>query len=79
MSQEKLAELPRALPLDGVPEGDDPDPGDIGYWVPDRSLVLYYGDVGFYNGIVRIGSFDGGREVLEQQRDGFEVTIARMD
>lgn len=78
-SQEKIAPLPRGLPLDGVPEGDDPIPGDIGYWVPDESLVLYYGDVGFYNGIVRIGTFDGDRDVLERQSDGFQVRIERAD
>jgi hypothetical protein len=77
MSQEKAAELPRALPLDRVPSGDDPVPGDIGYWVPDRRIILYYGDVGRYDGIVRIGSFDGARDVIQQQRDGFQVTLAR--
>jgi quercetin dioxygenase-like cupin family protein len=50
------------LPLTGVPEGDSADPGDIGCRVPDKSLVLYYGDVGFYNGIVRIGTFYNGTE-----------------
>jgi hypothetical protein len=79
MNQEKIAALPRALPLTGVPEGDSADPGDIGYWVPDKSLVLYYRDVGFYNGIVRIGSFDGGREILKQQSDRFQVTLERAD
>jgi hypothetical protein len=77
MGQEKAAELPRALSLDGVPDGDDPVPGDIGYWVPDQRLILYYGDVGRYDGIVRIGGFDGARDLIEQQPDGFQVTIER--
>ena len=54
---EKVAELPRPLTMDGVPAGDDPDINDIGYYAPSRSLVFYYGDVGYWNGIVLIGRF----------------------
>jgi hypothetical protein len=79
LGQEKVADLPRALPLTGVPEGDDPVPGDIGYWVPDRRVVLYYGDVGNYRGIVRIGSIDGDFKLVQGQKDGFDVTLARAD
>jgi hypothetical protein len=75
---EKVAELPRPLTTDGVPAGDDPDINDIGYYAPSRSLVFYYGDVGYWNGIVRIGRFtDRDIELIEQQPDGFQVTIER--
>src|SRR2546430_15605790 len=56
---EKIARLPRALTMDGVPAGDDPDIRDIGYYAPTNNLVLYYGDVGYWNSIVRIGRYDG--------------------
>lgn len=75
LSQEKISPLSPALPTDGVPRGDDPAPGDIGYWIPDGNLVLYYGDVSYWDGIVRIGSFEGGRDVLRRQQDGFQLTI----
>ena len=40
------------------------------------SLVFYYGDVGYWNGIVRIGRFnDEDIDLIEHQPDGFEVTI----
>jgi hypothetical protein len=75
---EKIAELPRPLTMDGVPTGDDPDINDIGYYAPSRSLVFYYGDVGYFNGIVRIGRFtDRDIELIERQPDGFQVTIER--
>jgi hypothetical protein len=44
---EKIAPLPREVSLDGLPEGDDPAIGDIGYWAPGGDLGFYYGDVGF--------------------------------
>lgn len=56
--QEKLAELPAPLSLDGVPAGDDADPLTIGYYAPGQVLVLYYEHVGYFRGIVRIGTFD---------------------
>jgi hypothetical protein len=76
---EKVASLPRELSLEGVPEGDDPAVGDVGYWAPDGNLVFYYGDVGFWNGIVRIGEFGGSMDAIERQSDDFEVTIERAE
>ena len=75
---EKIAALPRPLTMDGVPAGDDPDISDIGYYAPSGNLVLYYGDVGYWNGIVRIGRInEGDIDLIERQPDGFEVTIER--
>ena len=77
---EKTAPLPRDLSLEGAPEGHDPAAGDIGYWAPDGDLVLYYDDdAPFFNGIVRIGEFDGDLDALERQSDGFRVTIERAE
>jgi hypothetical protein len=76
---EKTARLPVELSLEGAPEGDDPAVGDIGYWAPDGDLVFYYGDVGFWNGIVRIGELDGEMDAIERQNDDFDVTIERAE
>jgi hypothetical protein len=73
---EKVAQLPQRLTTDGVPEGADPDVADIGYYAPTQDLVLYYGDVGYWNGIVRIGRYDEGQSAhLGDQPDGFDVTV----
>jgi hypothetical protein len=74
---EKIAKLPRPLSMEGVPAGADPDIGDIGYYAPSGDLVFYYGDVGYWNGIVGIGRFDTTMELIEQQPDDFQVTIER--
>ena len=74
---EKLARLPRPLSTDGVPAGADPDIGDIGYYAPSADLVFYYGDVGYWNGIVRIGRFDTTMELIEHQAANFQVTLER--
>jgi hypothetical protein len=75
---EKIADLPRPLTMEGVPEGDDPDIADIGYYAPSTNLVLYYGDVGYWNGIVRIGRLNSDElDFIQGQPDGFQVTIER--
>jgi hypothetical protein len=75
---EKVGELARPLTMDGVPAGDDPEINDIGYYAPSRSLVLYYGDVGYWDGIVRLGRLTpSDMALIERQPDGFEVTIDR--
>ena len=75
----RVAGLPQPLTTEGVPDGADPEIADIGYYAPSQDLVLYYGDVGYWNGIVRIGRFDEGQLLfVEGQPDGFEVTIERV-
>ena len=74
---EKIAKLPRPLSMEGAPAGDDPDIRDIGYYAPSGDLVFYYGDVGYFNGIVGIGRFDTTMEQIEDQGDNFQVRIER--
>jgi hypothetical protein len=72
---EKIAKLPQPLSMDGVPAGADPDIRDIGYYAPSGDLVFYYGDVGYFNGIVRIGQFDTSMDQIERQGDNFQARI----
>jgi hypothetical protein len=75
---EKTAPLPRQLSLEGGPVGHDPAAGDLGYWAPGGDLVFYYdSDAPFFNGIVRIGEFDGEMDAIERQSQDFTVTIER--
>jgi hypothetical protein len=76
---EKIASLPRKLSMDGVPAGDDPLPRDIGYYNPSGDLVFYYGDVGYFNGIVRIGQFDGSMDAIARQTGDFTARIELTD
>jgi hypothetical protein len=77
---EKTAPLPRELPLEGAPEGHDPAAGDIGYWAPGGDLVFYYdSEAPFFNGIVRIGEFEGEVDAIERQGSDFSVAIERAD
>lgn len=73
--QEKLAPLPRKLSTEGVPPGNSARPGDIGYYAPAGVLVFYYRDVGYFNGIVRIGQFDSNMNAITRQTGDFTAKI----
>ena len=73
---EKIAPLPRPLTTDGVPSGADPEVDDLGYYAPTGELVLYYGDVGYFEGIVRLGRIDPALSaLLESGPDEVEVSL----
>ncbi|WP_461163105.1 cyclophilin-like fold protein [Arthrobacter sp. R4-81] len=76
--QEKIAKLPEPLSLGGVPAGDDADPLTIGYYAPDQALVLYYEHVGYFPGIVRVGSFDDLASIRDRTGE-FTATLASSD
>lgn len=76
--QEKISELPAPLDLQGAPEGSEAAPLTIGYYAPEQSLVLYYRHVGYFNGIVPIGSYDNTNAV-RNQADDFTATIRKAD
>jgi hypothetical protein len=75
---EKISRLPRELSMDGVPAGDDPAPRDIGYYAPSGDLVFYYGDVGYFPGIVRLGG-NGSVDAIQSQTGEFAATVALAD
>ena len=77
--QEKLATLPRKLSMEGVPAGDDPLPREIGYYAPAGVIVFYYEDVGYFNGIVRLGRFDGDMNAITSQTSDFVARIELAD
>ncbi|PXA67960.1 cyclophilin-like fold protein [Cryobacterium arcticum] len=56
-AQEKIAGIPAPLSLDGMPPGGSAEPGAIGYYAPDQAIVLYYEPVGYFTGIIPIGTF----------------------
>jgi hypothetical protein len=76
---EKVADLPLPLRVEGVPPSAEPAPGELGYYAPATGLVLYYGHVGRWPGIVRIGRFDLDLDALRNLPDGTVVRIDRQD
>lgn len=77
--QEILAEPPRPLTMEGMPAGESAPAGTIGWYNPGGVVVLYYTDVGRFNGIVRIGEMDGDLSVLQGWSAARPITIEIAD
>lgn len=73
--QEKIAGLPVPLPLDNMPTGGSAEAGTIGYYVPNQSLVFYYQSVGYYPGIIPLGTFDDVAAIRESTSFTGTLTI----
>ena len=77
-STEKIAYPPRKLSTQGAPAGIDPDVGDITYYAPWGNLALFYKDFAYSSGLIRLGRFDAGVEILNSRGD-LKVKIEAVD
>lgn len=75
--QEATAKPPRPLTMTGMPTGDAPVAGDIGYYAPDGVLTLHYADIGYWQGSARLGRIDGDLSAIKGRQGPFTVTIQR--
>lgn len=73
-SSEKIAYPPRKLSTQGAPAGIDPEVGDITYYAPWGNLALFYKDFGYSSGLIRLGRFDAGVEIINA-RGNLKVKI----
>ncbi len=77
--QEVLASPPQPLTMEGMPSGESAPAGTIGWYAPGGVIVLYYTDVGRYNGIVRLGQIDGDISILRGWNESRSVTIEHAE
>lgn len=75
---EKISDLPSRLSTEGTPSGSDPSVGDIAYYAPWGNLAIYYRDFGYSNGLVILGTIDGGVGTLNVP-GSLSVTIERIE
>ena len=76
---EKIAYPPKELSTQGAPAGSDPSIGDLALFAPWGDIVLYYGDAGYYEGIVKMGHVESGIEKLANMKGDFTVKIERIN
>ena len=75
---EKTGRLPGPLSMADDPSGADPDPRDLGYYAPGDSLVLYYGDQSYFEGIVVLGRLEGDVDALAGLTGTVTVEVRRL-
>jgi hypothetical protein len=63
---EMISDLPKKLSTRGAPASYDPSAGDITYYAPWGNLALFRKDGYDSPGLIKLGSFDSGAEVLRK-------------
>lgn len=61
---EKIGYLPRELSTQDMPAASDFTPGDLAYYAPWGNLAIHHHEFGYANGLVILGTIDGGKEAL---------------
>jgi hypothetical protein len=75
---EKICSVGADIATDGMPRGSSAKPGDIGYYAPSDHLVLYYGHVGYWDGIMIIGRLLVPPSVVEQLVATFQADVEKQ-
>lgn len=65
-SIEKISDLPKSLSTIGEPAGTSAKAGDLTYYAPWGNLAYFIKDFKHASGLVKLGSFDEGQELLAQ-------------
>jgi hypothetical protein len=73
---EKVADLPRKLSTYGARGGIDAAVGGITFYAPWGNLAIFYKDLGYSAGLVKLGRIDSGIAAL-QQLGALRVTIRK--
>ncbi|GHB13413.1 cyclophilin-like fold protein [Salinicola rhizosphaerae] len=74
---EKVADLPRSLPVSEAPDGMAPQVGDIAYYAPWGNLAIFRQTFGYAKGLVRLGQF--ASHFAELDRSGRIVVTIALD
>ena len=61
---EKISYLPRELSTQDAPAASDFTPGDLAHYAPWGNLAIHHHEFGYANGLVILGTIDGGKEAL---------------
>nr|WP_321462485.1 cyclophilin-like fold protein [uncultured Cohaesibacter sp.] len=78
-SNEKIFYPAPRLSTINVPDGLDPEPGDITYYAPWGNVALFYRDFGYAAGLVRLGHFDDGAMAWLSSPGSLRVRIEVID
>lgn len=78
-STEKISYPPRSLSTEDAPTGYEPSAGDITVYAPWGNIAIFYKDFRYGDGLIPLGSFDSGIEMLAEINDDFTMTIEVME
>lgn len=76
---EKISYLLQELPMEGEPDGCDPDVGDLCLYAPWGNLSIFYQDFRYSDSLIMLEHIDSGMDVISEIDEDFRVTLERVD
>lgn len=76
-TNEKIAELPTILTLEGAPNGHTPSKGDVTIYGPWGNIAMFIENGNYASGLVPIGRVLSGIEILENTTPGTIAVLAK--
>lgn len=76
---EKISYLTDELPIEGEPDGCDPDVGDLCLYAPWANLSIFYQDFRYSNSLIKLGHIDEGMDIIGGMDEDFSATLEKVD
>lgn len=76
---EKIAYPPEELPTEGEPDGCDPNAGDLCLYAPWGNLCIFYKDFRYSQSLIKLGTVESGKEILEKISGDFTAVLERIE
>ncbi|WP_373520846.1 cyclophilin-like fold protein [Aquiflexum sp.] len=77
--RELIAEPFQPITMEGMPERDSPQEGDLSFYAPSNALSLTYADLGEWVGAVRLGRIEGDLSILKNHSEPVMVMIEQVE
>lgn len=76
---EKIGEAPSKLSTENAPEGYDPKLGDITYYSPWNNIAVMYNERPYASGLIPMGHFESGVEILKGLDGDIKAEITKCE
>lgn len=76
---EKISYPTDELPIEGEPDGCDPDVGDFCLYAPWGNLSIFYQDFRYSDSLIKLGHIDTGMEIISSMNEDFSAILEKAE
>ena len=76
---EKISYLSKELPMEGEPDGCDPDVGDLCLYAPWGNLSIFYQDFRYSDSLIMLGHIDSGMDVISEMEENTSTVLEKAN
>ncbi|MGN0681070.1 MAG: cyclophilin-like fold protein [Candidatus Fimisoma sp.] len=76
---EKISYLSQEFPVQGEPDGCEPETGDLCLYAPWGNLSIFYKDFRYSDGLIKLGHVNSGMDIISGINEDFSATLETFD